>query len=77
MKQGRGSDTGLRIASGSGERIRADVSDNTLKAYEHATRRLETWLEGRVLSDAALAEYVRFLHEQGNRRRRSIWCCLR
>ena len=65
MKQGRGSDTGLRIASGSGEEIRTDVSDNTLKAYEHAARRLELWLEGRALSDASLAEYVRFLHGQG------------
>ena len=65
MKQGKESETGLRIASGAGEEIRADVSDNTLKAYEHATRKLETWLEGRTLSDAVLAEYVRFLHEQG------------
>ncbi|MDE0297434.1 MAG: tyrosine-type recombinase/integrase [Candidatus Poribacteria bacterium] len=65
MKQGKESETGLRIASGTGEEIRADVSDNTLKAYEHATRKLESWLEGRALSDAVLAEYVRFLHEQG------------
>lgn len=65
MKQGRESDTGLRIASGSGEEIRANVSDNTLKAYKHATRKLEVWLEGRTLSDAVLAEYVRFLHGQG------------
>ena len=65
MKQGKESETGLRIASVSGEEIRANVSDNTLKAYEHATRKLEAWLEGRALSDAVLAEYVRFLHEQG------------
>ena len=65
MKQGKESETGLRIASGTGEEIRADVSDNTLKAYEHATRKLGSWLEGRALSDASLAEYVRFLHEQG------------
>ncbi|MDE0044062.1 MAG: tyrosine-type recombinase/integrase [Candidatus Poribacteria bacterium] len=65
MKQGKKSETGLRIASGSVEGIRANVSDNTLKAYKHATRKLESWLEGRALSDASLAEYVRFLHEQG------------
>ena len=65
MKQGKKSETGLRIASGLGEEIRANVSDNTLKAYEHATRKLESWLEGRALNDAALAEYVRFLHKQG------------
>ena len=65
MKQAQESETGLRIASGSGEEIRANVSDNTLKAYEHAARKLEAWLEGRTLSDAVLAEYVRFLHSQG------------
>ena len=65
MKQAQESRTGLRIASGSGEEVRANVSDNTLKAYEHATRKLESWLEARTLSDAVLAEYVRFLHSQG------------
>ncbi len=65
MKQGKESETGLRIASGTGEEIRANVSENTLKAYEHATRKLEGWLEGRALSDAVLAEYVRFLHAEG------------
>ena len=65
MKQGKKSGTGLRIASGTGEEIRADVSDNTLKAYEHATRKLEDWLDGRTLNDAVLAEYIRFLHTNG------------
>ena len=65
MKQESESRTSLRITSGTGEEILADVSDNTLKAYEHATRKLGAWLEGRTLSDAMLAEYVRFLHEQG------------
>ena len=65
MKQGKESDRGLRIAAGTGEEIRAEVSDNTLKAYEHATRKLEAWLEGRGLTDAVLAEYIRFLHAEG------------
>ena len=65
MKQGKESETGLRIASGTGEEIRANVSDNTLKAYEHATRKLEDWLDGRTLNDAVLAEYIRFLHTNG------------
>ena len=65
MKQGKESETGLRIASGTGEVIRANVSDNTLKAYEHATRKLEAWLEGRALTDAVLAEYIRFLYAEG------------
>ena len=65
MKQGKESDRGLRIAAGTGEEIRANVADNTLKAYEHATRKLEVWLEGRTLTDAVLAEYIRFLHAEG------------
>ena len=65
MKQGKKSETGLTIASGTGEEIRANVSDNTLKAYEHATRKLEDWLDGRTLNDAVLAEYIRFLHTEG------------
>ena len=65
MKQGKESDRGLRIAAGTGEEIRAEVSDNTLKAYEHATRKLAAWLEGRLCTDAVLAEYIRFLHAEG------------
>ena len=65
MKQGKESARGLRIAAGTGEEIRANVADNTLKAYEHATRKLEAWLDGRALSDAVLAEYIRFLYAQG------------
>ena len=65
MKQGKKSETGLTIASGTGEEIRANVSDNTLKAYEHATRKLEDWLDGRALNDVVLAEYIRFLHTKG------------
>ena len=65
MKQGKESDRGLRIAAGTGEEIRANVADNTLKAYEHATRKLEAWLEGRALTDAVMAEYIRFLYAQG------------
>ena len=65
MKQVKESETGLRIASDTGEEIRANVSDNTLKAYEHATRKLETWLDGRSLTDAVLADYINFLHVEG------------
>ena len=65
MKQGKETDRGLRIAAGTGEEIRSDVADNTLKAYEHATRKLEAWLDGRALTDAVLTEYIRFLYAQG------------
>ena len=65
MNQGKEFDTVLRITGDKGEAVRANVSDNTLKAYEHAALKLEAWLEGRTLSDTLLAEYIRCLHAQG------------
>ena len=45
--------------------VRANAADNTLKAYEHAKQKLETWLEGRQLTDVVLAEYIQYLHAEG------------
>ena len=45
--------------------IRASVSKNTLRAYRSATKRLETWLNGRILTDALLADYLAELFEEG------------
>ena len=42
--------------------IKASISENTLKAYQHALHNLETWLSGRILSDALLANYITVLH---------------
>ena len=47
------------------ELIKAGVSDNTLKAYRHALKKLETWLGGRGLDDRLLAEYIAELHTAG------------
>lgn len=65
MNELKQTETGLLFVGGSGEEIRADVSDNTLKAYEHAARKLEAWLEGRALTDAVLADYIGFIRVQG------------
>ncbi len=65
MNQGKESITGLQIDAGMGKLVQANVSDNTLKAYEHAARKLDNWLEGRRLTDAVLAEYIRFLYAEG------------
>ena len=43
----------------------ASISENTLKAYQHALHNLDTWLSGRILSDALLANYLTALHEDG------------
>lgn len=45
--------------------IKVSVSENTLKAYRRALHNLETWLSGRTLSDALLAEYITHLHKTG------------
>ena len=45
--------------------IKVSVSENTLKAYQRALHNLETWLSGRTLSDALLANYITNLHKTG------------
>ena len=45
--------------------IKVSVSENTLKAYQRALHNLETWLSGRTLSDALLANYITALHKDG------------
>ena len=45
--------------------IKASIAENTLKAYQRALWNLETWLSGRTLSDALLANYITNLHEAG------------
>ena len=43
--------------------IKASIAENTQKAYQRALQSLETWLSGRTLSDALLANYITALHE--------------
>ena len=45
--------------------IEASVSPNTRRAYAGALRRLDAWLDGRELDDAALAAYLAELHDAG------------
>ena len=45
--------------------IRASVAPNTVRAYRSALRKLDAWLAGRPLSDAALADYLGALDAQG------------
>ena len=42
--------------------IKALVAENTRKAYQRALQSLTTWLSGRTLSDALLANYITQLH---------------
>ena len=45
--------------------VEASVSPNTRRAYAGALRRLDAWLDGRELDDAALATYLAELHDAG------------
>ena len=55
----------LPVAKDTANLIRAGVTDNTLKAYRHATQKLEAWLNGQVLNDGLLADYITQLHTSG------------
>ncbi len=55
----------MPVSVGTAHLIRASVSDNTLKAYRHALKKLENWLGGRGLDDRLLAEYFAELHTAG------------
>ena len=45
--------------------VNASVSANTRRAYVGALRRLDAWLAGLRLDDAALAAYLGALHDAG------------
>ena len=57
--------TSLQLPTETASLIKASISENTLKAYRCALHNLETWLSGRILSDALLANYITVLHEDG------------
>lgn len=45
--------------------IRKSIAPNTLKAYRSALVQLDVWLDGRVLDDETLAEWIADLHGKG------------
>ena len=48
----------LAVQETARELAAASVSASTRRAYEGALRRLQDWLDGRILDDATLAEYL-------------------
>ena len=55
----------LQLPEETASLIKASIAENTLKAYQRALQSIETWLLGRTLSDALLANYITILHEEG------------
>ena len=55
----------LQLPEETASLIKASIAENTQKAYQRALQSLETWLSGRTLSDALLANYITGLHEAG------------
>ena len=57
--------TSLQLPNETASLIKASIAENTQKAYQRALQSLTTWLSGRSLSDALLANYITVLHEDG------------
>ena len=55
----------LQIPEETESLIKASMAENTRKAYQRALQNLTTWLAGKTLSDALLANYITQLHETG------------
>ena len=55
----------LQLPEETASLIKASIAENTLKAYQRALQSLTTWLSGRTLSNALLANYITGLHEAG------------
>ena len=58
-------DTGLRISTETKELIQSSIADSTLKRYQRLSKQIEAWLNGSMLTDALLADYITELHQQG------------
>ena len=52
----------LQLPEETASLIKASIAENTLKAYQRALQSLTTWLSGRTLTDALLANYITELH---------------
>ena len=57
--------TGLAISSETKELIQSSIADSTLKRYQRLSKQIEAWLNGQILNDALLADYITELHTEG------------
>ena len=58
-------ETELAISTETKELIKSSVADSTLKRYQRLSKEIEAWLNGQILNDALLADYITELHTEG------------
>ena len=61
----RQQETELSISTETKELIQSSIAGSTLKRYQRLSKQIETWLNGSMLTDALLAEYITALHTEG------------
>ena len=58
-------ETELAISTETKELIQSSIADSTLKRYQRLSKQIEAWLNGSMLTDALLAEYITEFHTEG------------
>ena len=58
-------ETELAISTETKELIQSSIADSTLKRYQRLSKQIEAWLNGSMLTDALLADYITELHAEG------------
>ena len=58
-------ETGLNISTETKELIQSSIADSTLKRYQRLSKQIEAWLNGQILTDGRLADYITELHTEG------------
>ncbi len=54
----RQQETGLVISTETKELIQSSIADSTLKRYQRLSKQIEAWLNGQILTDTLLADYI-------------------
>ena len=61
----RQQEQGLAISTETKELIQSSIADSTLKRYQRLSKQIEDWLNGQILTDGRLADYITVLHTEG------------
>ena len=61
----RQQEAGLVISTETKELIQSSIAGSTLKRYQRLSKQIEAWLNGQILTDGRLADYITELHIEG------------